>query len=553
MRCRDVDAAMRIFDAMPARDVVSWNSAIAGCVRNGLMGEALRLFDEMPERDAVSWNLVVSGFVGLGEVELAERVFEEITERDVACQTIMVSGLSSAGRVDDARMLFDEMPERDVVAWNTMLAGYIRNGRLEVAKGLFVKMPNRDLDSWIEMIEGLVTGGQLVDALRLRTWMPDRSLFAWNSILPGLVRSGLVEQAHALFEKCLCRDIVSYTNLVVGYFELGNVMDGALKLFRLMPCLDVTSWNATIHGLWRNDFGEEGLKLFLEMNSRGFDPDMATFTTILNICSNLPSLEFGKQVHCIVNKTGFDRSVAVCNAAVSMYSRCGSIQEAFDVFSWMAVRDRISWNSIICGLSCHGKGREAVDMFEGMRAANVMPDEITFVGVLSACSHSGLVQEGQYYFGLMESELAIKPSVEHFTCVVDLLGRFGFVEEAMVLVNRMERDGVGVSGSVWGAILGACRIHGKVDIGELAGGRILEMEPWNACSYLMMAELYLSGGRRGDCERVLALMKQRGVKKEPGCSWIGVKGNVHVFLAGDGSHPEITEVCLMLCLLDSEI
>ncbi|OVA02317.1 Pentatricopeptide repeat [Macleaya cordata] len=552
MQFGETDSAKKLFNQMPFKDVVSWNSMIAGYINNSLISEAFVIFKQMPARNVISWNLVMSGLVNIGSLDIAEKLFQEMPNRDIASFTIMISGLASMGRIIEARGLFEEMLERDVRAWNTMLVGYIENDRLDIAVGLFFKMQEWDLDSWNEMINGLVSNQRINDGVRLFTEMPGKSSRSWNSILLGLIRSGLVEEAHAFFEKSPFNDVVSWTNLIIGYFELGKV-GMAIRLFKLMPNQDETSWNATIFGLGENDEGEEGLKLFMRMQDCGPRPDKATFTSVLTICSTLPSLDFGKQVHGQIIKTGFDHITAVSNAVITMYARCGSMNSALLGFSYAPNHDIVSWNSIICGFAQHGNGKEALEVFKKLRLTSLKADQITFVGVLSACSHAGLIEQGKYYFNFMKYKCFIKPTSEHYTCMVDLLGRFGFIEEAMNFINQMRTDGIEPSTSVWGALVGACRIHRNFEVGEIAAEKVLQIEPYNAGVYLILAEMYLTTGRRDDAERVLVRMKERDVKKQPGCSWIEVNNSVNVFLAGDGSHPEFNRVCCVLDLLYMEM
>ncbi|XP_010262450.1 PREDICTED: pentatricopeptide repeat-containing protein At4g02750-like [Nelumbo nucifera] len=552
MQYGDTEGAEQIFAQMPCRDVVTWNSMIAGYARNSLVKEALLLFNQMPSRNVISWNLVMTGLVNLGSIELAEELFREMPTRDVASWTIMISGVASAGRIVEARGLFEEMPVKDIRAWNTMIVGYIQNGNTEVAEGLFWKMPERDMDSWNELINGLLGSERINDALRIFTKMPFKGPRLWNSIMLGLIKSGLVEEAHAFSEKNPFNDIISWTNLIVGYFELGDV-GTAIKLFELMPSKDEAVWNATIFGLGENDHGEEGLKYFIKMKERGPPPDEATFTSVLTISSDLPSLDFGKQSHTQIIKMGFDCFVAVSNAIVTMYARCGSLHYALLEFSHMQNRDTISWNAIICGFAHHGYGMQALEMFKKMLLMNVKPDQITFVGVLSACSHAGLIDEGWHFFHFMRYKCFLQPTFEHYTCMVDLLGRSGLIDEAMSFVGQMKAEGIEVSASVWGALLGACRIHGNIEIGEMVGEKILEIEPYNAGVYMILAEMYLINRRKEDAERIWVRMKERGLKKQPGCSWIEVNNTVHVFLAGDCSHPEFHSVCCVLNFLNMVI
>ncbi|KAK9087759.1 hypothetical protein Syun_030153 [Stephania yunnanensis] len=555
MRFGDVGNARRVFDAMPFKDVVSWNSMIAGYVRNCNVDEAVLFFDRMPQRSVVSWNLVMSGMVNVGLVGEAERMFREMPERDVASWTIMVDGLARSGWIVEARVLFEEMPAKDVRAWNTMLVGYIENNMIEIAEGLFLKMWERDLNSWNELIGGLASSERIYDAVRFFAEMPYKTSQCWNSVLLGLTKNGLVEEAHAIFEKSPFKDIVSWTNMVIGYFKLGEV-GTAVKLFEMMPARDETAWNATIFGLSEHDHGEDGLKLFMRMKESGPYPDEATFTSVLTICSSLPSLEFGKEAHCQIVKIGLEDVVAVSNAIISMYARCGNMKSAFSVFSAMPRHDVISWNSVICGFAQHGNAVEALQMFRKMRLTGIGLNQITFVGVLSACSHAGLIEEGRYYFDFMRYKCFIRPTCEHYTCMVDLFGRFGFIEEAMSFINQMRADDVEPSTSVWGALLGACRIYKNIELGEMAAENILKIEPFNTGVYMILAEMYLDCGRREDSGRILVQMKKAaGAKKQPGCSWIEVNNSVHVFLAGDATHPEYSGVhsILNLLIMDMEI
>ncbi|KAK3038669.1 hypothetical protein RJ639_028123 [Escallonia herrerae] len=334
---------------------------IAGYVRNDFLNDALRVFDEMPEKDVVSWNLVIAALVNIQELDFAEQLFRQMATRDVASWTIVMSGLVGAGRIVEARICFDDMPIRDVQAWNTMISGYIKNRHVEVAEGLFHKMPEKDWNSWNEMI----------------------------------IRNGLVTEAHAFLEKTPFRDVVSQTNMIIGYFDIGEIGNAA-KLFKFMQIRDTTAWNATIGGLGENDHGEDGLKLFIRMKGEGLPLDEATFTSILTICANFPSLDLGKQTHGQVIKMGINCFTSVCNAMLTI--------------------------------------------------------------------HAGLVVEGKYYFDFMKHDYQIKPASEHYTCIVDLLGKFGFIAEAVSVLDQMEADGVEVPASVLGALFGACRIHKNFEV-----------------------------------------------------------------------------------------
>lgn len=552
MQFGDVDGAERVFNGMKLRDVVAWNSVVAGYIRNGMIDKAVRVFDRMPLKDVVSWNLVVGGLVNCGEFDLAEEYFKRMRIRDVVSWTIMVSGLASQGRIVEARELFEDMPFRDVQAWHAMLVGYIENGYIETAEVLFQKMPERNFDSCVALVNGLVKSKRVNDAIKLFVEMPDKCQTTWNSILVELKRNGLIREAHAFLEKYPYRDVVSWTNIIVGYFEIGEV-GNAIKLFEFIPSRDATAYNATIFGLGENDRGEEGVKLFIKMIESGPTPDVATFTSILTICSDLPTLPLGRQTHAQVVKTGFNNFVAVSNAMVTMYARCGNMDSALLEFHSMPTHDIISWNSIICGFAHHGNGEKALEMFEEMKSKDVRPNHITFIGVLSACSHAGMVDQGRYFFDIMRYEYFLQPTSEHYTCLVDMLGKYGLLDDAISILDHIRANGIEVPASVWGALLGACRIHKNIEVGKIAGERILDMEPCNSGVYLILAEMYLNSGRRKNAERILKRMKDAGVKKQPGCSWVELNDSGHVFLSGDHSHPEFNRISNILEVLHIDI
>ncbi|KAF2285551.1 hypothetical protein GH714_005428 [Hevea brasiliensis] len=523
-------------------------------MKNGLINEAQDLFDEMPQRNTVTWNAMIRGYFQNGQSQKALSLFNVMPERDIYTYNIVISGLMQYGDLDGARELFDGMPFRDVVSWNSIIAGYVHEGWIDEAVRIFNGMPldMRNVISWN------------LEAHDFFEEMPIKDVQAWNALMVGempkdmehgfvrINKNGHVKAVHGFLEKLPYGDIVSWTNILVGYFEVGEV-SGAIKLFKLMRTPDTTVWNVMICGLGENGNGEEGLKIFVRMKELGSSPDKATLTSVLTICSDLPASLLGEQIHAEAIKTGFDHVTEVSNAMVTMYARCGHMHSALLEFSSMPSHNIISWNSIICGFSHHGFGEQAIKIFEQMRLADVEPNHITFVGVLSACSHSGLVDQGRYYFDYMKNNCGLQPTNEHYTCLIDLLGRYGLIDEAMTFVNQMRADGIEVPASVWGALLGACRIHKNIRIGEIAGKSLLEIEPNRSGIYLILAEMYLNVGRREDAEYILNQMKEKGVKKQPGCSWIEVNNNGHVFLSGDSSHQDFSRICCLLDLLHKDM
>ncbi|PWA34314.1 hypothetical protein CTI12_AA620320 [Artemisia annua] len=548
MKFGDVDGAKGVFDRMRCKDVVTWNSMISGYFQNGFMDEALAVFGMMPFKDVISWNLVISGLVDMREIGLAEEFFKEMSERDVVSWTLMMSGFLSVGRIVEARKCFDCMPMKDVQAWNTIISGYIKEGHVHIAHVLFHKMPERDWYSWNEMINGLLTNQLINDAMSLFRQMPQKCQRVWNSIVLAILRSGLINECHAVIEKSPYQNVVSHTNLIIGYFSIGEVVN-AVKVFNLMPTLDTTVCNVMIYGLGESDHGEDGMKLFIRTKKGNLSLDESSYTSVLTICSNLPSLDLGKQTHAQVIKSGINCFTPVSNALVTMYARCGDLDFALLEFFSMSKHDIISWNSIICGLAYHGYGEKALNMFKQMTLTNIIPNQITFVGVLSACSHTGLVKEGKYYFDIMRYEYLIKPTSEHYTCIIDLFSRFGVIDEAAGILKKMIADGIEVPASVWGSMLGACRLHKEYELGKMVGEKMLELEPSNSGAYMILTEMHLHSENKDKAADILVRMRDKGIKKQPGCSWIEVNGSGNAFVAGENSHPDFPSICLLLNLM----
>ncbi|XP_071713614.1 pentatricopeptide repeat-containing protein At2g03880, mitochondrial-like [Rutidosis leptorrhynchoides] len=435
---------------------------------------------------------------------------------------------------------------------NSKISTLMRNGFVAEAQKVFAKMPERNTVTWNAMISGYFRNGNIIKALQLFDEMPERDIFSYNTMISGLTRNGLIRECHAIIEKSPFRDIVSQTNLIIGYFSIGEVVN-AVKLFDLMPTYDTTVFNVMIFGLGENDHSEDGMKLFIRMKKGNLPLDESTYTSVQTICSNLASLDLGKQTHALVIKSGINCFIPVSNAMLTMYARCGGLDFALLEFFSMSNHDIISWNSIICGLAYHGHGEKALEMFKRMTLTKVKPNHITFVGVLSACSHTGLVEEGKYYFNIMQYEHLIKPTSEHCTCIIDLFSRFGLIHEAVGILKNMIADGTEVSASVWGALLGACRLHKEYEVGKLVGERMLELEPSNTGAYMILKDMYLQSGNKKEAANVLVRMKEKAVKKQPGCSWTEVNNGGHVFVAGESSHPRFQNIVFHLDLIYKEM
>lgn len=534
--------AQKLFDSMPERNTVSWNGLISGFVKNGMVNEARRVFDSMPERNVVSWTAMVRGYVQEGLISEAESLFWQMPEKNVVSWTVMLGGLIEDGRIEEARRLFDEMPEKDVVARTTMIGGLCRDGRLAEARQLFDEMPRRNVISWTTMISGYVHNERVDVARKLFEVMPEKNEVSWTAMLIGYTHCGRIQEASELFDAMPTKSVVACNAMILGFGQNGEVAR-ARQVFDHMTERDDGTWSAMIKIYERKGFELEAIELFSSMQSQGFRPNFPSLISILSVCASLASLDHGRQVHAQLIRSHFDIDVYVVSVLITMYMKCGNLVKAKQVFDKFPSKDVVMWNSIVTGYAQHGLGGESLQAFLDMCSVGIKPDDITFVGVLSACSYTGKVKEGLEIFESMKSKYQVEPGTEHYACMVDLLGRAGQVNEAMNLIEKMpvEADAI-----VWGSLLGACRIHMKLDLAEVAAKKLLELEPNNSGPCILLSNIYASKGRWRDVAELRKNMRARSVVKSPGCSWIEVEKKVHMFTGGDLGHPEHEVIMKML-------
>eukprot|EP01018_Ginkgo_biloba_P002677 Gb_01638 [translate_table: standard] len=427
----------------------------------------------------------------------------------------LVNMYAKCGSLVDARRVLDELTYRNVVSWTVMLAAYSRHGQYEEALALFYQMQ--------------LTGIQ-----------PNH--FTLASVLPACANLAALEHGKEIHEDII-RSGFQY-NVFVGsalvdmYVKCGSIKN-ARQVFDKMPKGDVVSWTAMIAGYAQNGHFNEALELFGELKLSDMKPDSDIFAGVLPACANLAALEHGKELHRDIIKSGFQNDIFVGNALVDMYAKCGSLEAACQVFDRMPTRNVISWTAMIVGYAMHGCGKEALQLFEEMQHSNTKPNYVTMVGVLSACGHAGLVDDGWQYFNSMSQDYHITPEVEHYCCMVDLLGRAGRLHEAQDFINKMPIiPGV----DLWGSLLGACRIHKNIELGECVAERLFELDPENAAHYVLLSHIYADAGRWDDVGKVRKMMRDRRVKKTAGCSWIEVDNKVYAFSLGDRSHPEMQKI-----------
>eukprot|EP01018_Ginkgo_biloba_P018837 Gb_05554 [translate_table: standard] len=532
-KCRCIEIAREVFDKMSKRDVVSWNAIISGYVQNGLAKEALTLFSEMQPQgikpDLATMGSVLSACGYLSALQQGKQIHGFMVRNgsysDIVVGNSLVAMYGKCRSINVARQVFDKMSKRDVVSWTAMISGYVQNGLTNEALTLFHQM-------------------------QLQAIKPNS--IAIVSILPAFAHSARQQGKciHGyIFRRGFDSDVVVGTSLIDMYAECGSI-EIARRIFDNMSDRNVVSWSAMIAGYAHNGDANEALTLLNKMQLHDIKPDLVAIVSVLPACAHLSALQQGKGVHGYTIRSGLETNVVVGNALVDMYAKCGSIDLARKWFDKMCERNVVSWSTMIAGYGMHGQGKDALALFSLMQHKGMKPDEISFISVLSACSHAGLVYEGWQCFNSMRRDYCITPQVEHYACMVDLLGRSGLLDEAHDFIKKMP---IKPNGVVWTTLLGACGIHSNIELGELVAEHLFELEPENAACYVVLSNIYAEAGRWDDVVKVRIMMKDRGLKKRPGCSLIEVNNRVHSFVVGDRLHPQSQKIYAKLATLAGQM
>ncbi|CAL9207769.1 unnamed protein product [Musa hybrid cultivar] len=493
------------------------------------------------------------------------------------------------GRPDDARRLFRRMATPNLFSFNTMLAGYARLGMLHQARRLFDRMPHRDVVSWNTMILALARAGSCGDAVGLYSQLRRFSLgfnaHTFSGVLVACVRLGeahLVRQVHAqvllvgfltnivissslvnsytkcgfvddarkLFDEMPTRDVLAWTTLVHGLASSGDLVS-ARRVFDEMPEKNSISWTALIGSYTRHGHPFEALDLFRNMMKLGVPPDQFTFSSALCACGAIASVKHGKQIHARLLRTRFNPNAIVISSLVDMYSKCGDLaggQRVFDLTD-AGRMDTVLWNTMMSAAGQHGDGIEAVKMFEEMIKTGTKPDANTFIVLLTACSHSGLVEQGLQLFCSMRKQHGVVPDEDHYVCLVDMLGRAGRLEEATECLREMP---CGPSARAWNALLGVCRIHGNLRLGRMVAQRAIKSDPECPTAYVLLSNFYADLGQWESVEKVRHLMQENKAMKERASSWIPFDNEIQSLGALDQLQPAEEVVCVRNISLSDE-
>ncbi|OMO50594.1 hypothetical protein CCACVL1_30358 [Corchorus capsularis] len=415
---------------------------------------------------------------------------------------------SKCGNLVDSRKVFDEMPERNVVSWNAMIGGYFKNGDRESALDLFEKIPiGRNSVTWIEMIDGFAKSGDTSKARQFFDKVPleFRNVVIWTVMVDGYNANGELESARKLFEMMPERNFFVWSSMISGYCKRGEVKE-ARNIFDRIPVRNLVNWNSMISGYAQNGFCEEALEMFKKMQSEGFEPDEVTLTSVLSACAQLGKLDVGKEIHHLIMEKRIKVNQFVLNALLDMHAKCGDLAHARLIFEGISRRTTACWNSMISGFAIHGQSKEALEFFRRMEESDEIPDEITFLSLLSACAHGGFVDEGLDIFTKMGT-YGLVASIKHYGCLVDLLGRAGRLKQAFDLIKRMPMKPNDV---VWGALLGACRVHLDTNMVEQVMQELhtlnYDMDSGDYSQYVLLSNIYAASDKWEKAEKMRMAM-----------------------------------------------
>ncbi|CAK9179485.1 unnamed protein product [Ilex paraguariensis] len=514
-------------ESTEGQNVFAYNAIIAGFTANGLPKLAVEFYWKMRFTgimpDKFTFPCVIKACSQVLEARMIHGLLVGFgLEFDVFVGSALVHCYLKFGLMEEAKQVFEELPLRDdVVLWNAMINGHVQIGEFDKALAVFRRMGE----------EGVI---------------PNK--FTVTGILSAFAMTGDFSNGgatHGLVVKMGYDLGIAVSNALIAMYGKCKCRWDALEVFGMMAQKDIFSWNSIIYVHEQCGDHDESLRFFNRMLHAGVQPDLVTVTTILPACAHLAALKHGKEIHGYMITNGLSAGdhnddidvddIHLSNAIMDMYAKCGSMREARLVFDQISYKDVASWNIMIMGSGIHGFGNEALDMFHCMYEADLKPDEVTFVGVLSACSHAGLVSQGRECFAQMQPKYAVVPTIEHYTCMIDMLGRAGQLNEAYELVSTMPIEANPVP---WRALLAACQLHGNAALAEVAAHKVCELEPEHCGSYVLISNLYGAAGRYEEVSGVRNAMRQQNVRKTPGCSWVELNDGVHVFVTSDWTHPE---------------
>ncbi|XP_031492988.1 putative pentatricopeptide repeat-containing protein At3g47840 [Nymphaea colorata] len=526
-----------------------------------LVLSACNMFDEMPERNAVTWTALMTGLVQVGLGNTAIVYFREMLKSHATVDSFVFSIALKAcadfyylrpGKEIHAQVVRFGFNSSSFVA-NALASMYLKCGRLNDSFCLFKAMHVRNVVSWTTMIVGCVSEGYMEDALQMFVEMLKMKVvpneFTFAAVISACSSLAAIEMGKQLHAYSLRRgyiDSMSVGNALVTMYSNCGYITAASVVFDQMNERDVVSWTAMVAGYCQECHVGEAFQVLSCMRRAGCMANEFTLSCLLSLTACMAMLEQGKQIHAHIYSSGLNWDPMITSALINMYSKCGSMQDASQVFCKNKVKDIISWTAMIVGYAEHGYSKDAIDLFEQMPLVGLKPDSVTFIGVLMACSHAGLLDQGFSYFYFMKKTHHIEPQREHYGCMIDLLCRAARLDEAESMIKNMpfKPDDVVLS-----ILLRACMVQGNIECGKRTAECILELDPDCAGTHITLSNIYAASGKWKDSAKVRKSLKEKGVKKEPGWSWIMVKDRISTFMAGDRSHPQSDKIYAILELL----
>lgn len=517
--------ARNLFDKMPNRDIFSWNAMLALFAKSRAHDDLWTTFNEMPFRDSISYNTVISGFVDNGLPKRGLEVFAKMLENGFEpTDHTYVSALRSCSMLSYLRQ-GNQIHGRIVIAgslgtnafvWNALISMYAKCGEINHARWLFDKVPNKNVVSW-------------------------------NSMISAYLDSGLPEMCLEMFREMqlanLKPDQVTISNILNAYFQAGRVEEAINLFHRIKGKKDKVCWTTMIVGYSQNGREEDALMSFHQMLSDNAQPDSFTISAVISACAKLASQHQGQTLHAKAILIGVGGNLLVSSALIDMYCKCGAISDARFVFNSMPSHNVVSWNAMIRGYAQNGQDQQALSLYESMVESNLKPDSWTFLAILSACLHANLIEEGQKYFESISKKHGINPTLDHYSCMIHLLGRSDKLDKALDLIKEMPHE---PNSLIWSSLLSVCSMKADVEHGEIAARKLFEIDPLNAGPYIMLSNLYAAHSRWDDVASVRSLMNSRNVKKFAAYSWVEFDNKVHKFVSEDRSHPEREEMYIKL-------
>nr|GMD68736.1 pentatricopeptide repeat-containing protein At1g71490-like [Ipomoea batatas] len=547
-----------------------WNLLISSYVKNRHYEEALSAYKQMVSKgiwpDNFTYPSVLKACGEQVNLAFGREVHKSIDassqEKNLFVQNALVSMYAKCGELDVAHDIFEQMPVKDAVSWNSIISGYASNGIWSKAIDLFENMMANGIElniiTWNTVAGGCSKTGNFTGTFELLSRMrnygfqldPVAVLIGLGACSQtGLLRLG--KEIHCLAIRNYFENFDNVTNALITMYARCKGLKQAYILFQLKETKTIVSWNSIISGFSHWDKYEETSFLFREMLFSGFDPNFVTIASILPLCARVANLQHGREFHCYITRhEGFEEQLLLWNALLDMYARSGKVSVAKKLFDSMRKKDTVTYTSLIAGYGILGEGKAAIKLFEDMIRSQLKPDHVTMVAVLSACSHSGLVMQGEKLYEQMQSVYGISPQLEHFSCMADLFGRSGLLKKAVQVLKKMPFE---PTAAMWATLIGACRIHGNTEIGEWAAEKLLEMRPDNSGYYVLIANMYAAAGCWNKLAKVRTLMRDSGVRKDPGCAWINMGAGFSSFMVADTSNSQRCEIYSLLGGLTRQI